>query len=140
MQEYLAFAARHPVLISIFIAILMLIIIGEFRRKAGSAKSLSSVALTQLINDDNCVVVDVRPSAEYKQGHIVGAKSLLFSEVQEKGDRLSKDKDVPLVVYCRNGTQSPTAANQLKALGYTQVHTLSGGLMTWEADNMPLEK
>lgn len=140
MQEYLEFASRHPILISIFVALLILIIVGEFRRKAGSAKPLTPVAATQLINGDNCLVIDVRPKNEYKEGHVIGAQQLNLSEIKDKGDRLSQDKNQAMIVYCRNGTQAPTAANQLKLLGYTQVYTLAGGLMSWQADSMPLEK
>lgn len=140
MQEYIDFVARHPVLFALFGAILALIIIGEIRRKAKGAKPLTPMLATQLINQENCTVVDVRPSAEYKQGHIIGAQNISMTEVAEKADRISKDNNAPLLVYCKNGTQAPTAANQLKQAGYTHVYVLAGGIMSWEAESMPLEK
>ena len=140
MQEYIDFVVRHPILFSLFGIILTLIIVGEMRRKASGAKPVTSVAATQLINGGKCIVVDVRPKADYSKGHIVDAQHMNFSDVKEQGGRLSEDKDTPILVYCRNGTQAPSAANLLKQAGFNHVYMLAGGLLAWEADSMPLEK
>lgn len=140
MQEYIDFAIKHPFLIGLFTFILVLIITGELRRKATGAKSLQPMQATQLINQENCSVVDVRPIAEFNQGHIIGATNLVLSEVLEKAERISKDKSAPVLVYCKNGTQAPSAAKQIQQAGFEHVYLLSGGLMSWQAESMPLEK
>lgn len=140
MQEYIDFVSKHPVLFGLFTFILVLLVVGELRRRATGAKSLQPMHATQLMNQDNCSVVDVRPTAEYKQGHIIGATNLVLSEVAEKAERISKDKSAPVLVYCKNGTQAPSAAKQLQQAGFEQVYLLAGGLMSWQAESMPLEK
>ena len=140
MQEYINFALGHPVLFGLFTVILVLLLVGELRRRSVGAKSLQPMQATQLMNRDNCSVVDVRPTADYKQGHIMGAKNLVLSEVAEKSGRISKDKAAPVLVYCKNGTQAPSAAKQLQQAGFEQVYLLAGGLMSWQAESMPLEK
>lgn len=140
MQEYIDFASNHLGLFGLFTFILVLIVVGELRRRATGAKSLQPMHATQLMNQGNCSVVDVRPTAEYKQGHIIGATNLVLSEVAEKAERISKDKAAPVLVYCKNGTQAPNAAKQLQQAGFEQVYLLSGGLMSWQAESMPLEK
>ncbi len=140
MQTYIDFIARQPLLFSLFGIILALIIAGELRRKARGAKSLTPLQATQLINQQACLIVDVRPAAEYRQGHIIDARNLAHTDIRDKGEQLSKDKNTPVLVYCKNGIQSVAAAGQLKQLGFTRVYNLSGGLANWQAESMPLEQ
>lgn len=42
-------------------------------------------------------------------------------------------KDAPIVLYCRSGSMSTTAAEVLADEGYTNVMELDGGFNAWEA-------
>ncbi len=48
-------------------------------------------------------------------------------------DQLPKDKNTPILVYCRTGRMSTSAVEQLKTLGYTNLYHLNGGMKAWDS-------
>lgn len=73
------------------------------------------------------VIVDVRTLDEYESGHLKGAVNVPVSEI--KNIDISKDKKI--VVYCRSGSRSNTAAKELIKLGYEKVYDM-GGINDWK--------
>ena len=59
----------------------------------------------------------------------------LFIPFNEIPDHLAElpDKDAPIVLYCRSGNMTTSAAEELVDLGYTNVYELDGGFRAWEA-------
>jgi rhodanese-related sulfurtransferase len=55
-----------------------------------------------------------------------------FDEIAEHTDELP-DKDAPIVLYCRSGSMSTTAAETLVSLGYANLKEVDGGMQAWEA-------
>jgi rhodanese-related sulfurtransferase len=49
----------------------------------------------------------------------------------------SLDRTREIVVHCRSGARSATAARQLRAAGFTRVANLAGGILRWSADVDP---
>ena len=93
---------------------------------------------SQLIEEPNVVVLDVRTADEYAEGHIVGAINI----DQGQDDFLSKAKaalpaSVTIAVYCRSGRRSANAAGKLAGAGYKCVN-LQGGIVAWQDANMPV--
>lgn len=140
MQEIIDFINRHPILIGLFVALLVAVVTYELRRAKGGAKKMSLMQATQLMNQDKTVVVDVRAKADFKQGHLLGAKNIPVADLKDNLQVISKDKSVPVLIYCQMGMTSHTAGKQLLDAGFTEVYSLAGGVNAWQAENMPLER
>ena len=80
------------------------------------------------------LILDVREADEYESGHIPGAVLFPVGSIdRESAEQLIPDKDTLLLVYCRSGNRSKTAALALAELGYTQVYEF-GGINDWPYD------
>jgi len=55
-----------------------------------------------------------------------------YDTISDSLDKLPQDKTAKIVVYCRGGGMSATAAKDLVRLGFTQVSDLMGGMNDWE--------
>ena len=111
-----------------------------FAGRSRGVVRINPMDVTRLINSSDAVVVDVRADAEYRKGHIINAINVPQSQLQAQLTSLDKYKSRPIITVCRNGQESARAGAVLKQQGFDQVHTLSGGLMTWETANLPLAK
>ena len=77
------------------------------------------------------VILDVRTSQEFHNGHIEGALSIdvnlpSFSEELEQLDR-----NATYLVYCRSGNRSRTALAIMEDLGFTSIYHLTNGITEW---------
>ena len=81
-------------------------------------------------NEKDIVILDVREPSEYRTGHIRNAKLLPLGSIPAMAAKELPDRNAKILVYCRSGGRSRVAAQQLIALGYTNVIDF-GGLMNW---------
>ena len=81
-------------------------------------------------------IIDVRYPADYQRGHIKGAVSLPFYDL----NKISSPKDQPIAVYCSGigCSLSHDAAVILQELGYTNVKVLTGGFAEWSMKGFPV--
>lgn len=77
------------------------------------------------------ILVDVRTPEEYIAGHIPTAIQIDYREIGQAPP--TADKDAFIVVYCRSGNRSNSAATTLTDLGYTRVLDW-GGIIDWPYD------
>mgnify|MGYP000107868409 CR=1 FL=1 len=73
-------------------------------------------------------LVDTRTAQEYASGHIPGAINIDYREIGISPP--TDDTDALVIVYCRSGNRSGTAARTLAGLGYTRVLDW-GGVIRW---------
>lgn len=76
------------------------------------------------------VIVDVRTQEEYEDGHIENAVLIPDYEIKEKAEKIIDDKNKKILVYCRSGRRSASAAKILLEMGYTDVLDF-GGIIEW---------
>lgn len=55
-----------------------------------------------------------------------------YDQVIASSDSLPKDKNAPIILYCKSGRMSGEAIETMKKLGYTNVRHLSGGMDAWQ--------
>ena len=73
------------------------------------------------------VILDVRSIEEFRSGHIKNAVNLPLPNINE----IEIPKDKKIIVYCRSGSRSLTAAGELQKLGYKYIYNM-GGILDWE--------
>ena len=105
-----------------------------------SGGGLTAEGAVQLINRQKAVVIDVCETEEFAAGHVGGAKNIPLNQLEEKLAATVKNKAVPLILVCQTGARSGRAVAIAKKLGYEQAQNLTGGLKTWRAANLPVEK
>lgn len=85
----------------------------------------------EMIDTLHPLILDVREEEEFLIEHIEDAELLTLAEISEEtAAEVIPSKDTLLLVYCRSGKRSRTAAHILAGLGYTRVHDM-GGLIDW---------
>ena len=55
-----------------------------------------------------------------------------FDEIEGHLAEFPQEKDAKIVLYCRSGSMSATAAREMVRLGYTNIYNLDGGFRAWE--------
>jgi rhodanese-related sulfurtransferase len=84
----------------------------------------------EIMDNEESIVLDVRTKSEYDQGHIEGSVLLPVDEISSKAEEVLKDKSAKILVYCRSGNRSATAAKTLIEMGYENVLDF-GGIIDW---------
>ena len=105
----------------------------------GGAK-LSTLQATQLINQKDAVIVDVRDQAEFARGHIANARNFPVRLLEERRAEIEKLGRVPLIVSCDTGQRAISAAAKLRGFGLAEVFVLQGGNNAWRDAGLPLSK
>lgn len=92
-------------------------------------------AAEMMAQETGYILLDVRTTGEYQQGHIPGAicipnESIGSEEIEELPDKAQK-----ILVYCRSGNRSKQASEKLAKLGYTNVYEF-GGILDWTGETV----
>lgn len=101
-------------------------------------KALSPEELEKRIENDDVLVLDVRPKEEYETGHIPGARSIPIDRLEEHLDEFPEEKEI--VAYCRGPycVYSDDAVRKLREAGH-DARRLTEGLPDWAVDGRPVE-
>ena len=136
------FITQNWYLFAALVAILAMLALDPIRRKGTGIKPLSAVELPQLMNHEGAIVLDVGEPTEFKKGHIPKAINVPINQLKNDLGRLEKyrNKSTPIVLSSRTNQQANRAAAILKKNSFSNLYTLSGGLGSWEKENLPLER
>jgi rhodanese-related sulfurtransferase len=113
-------------------------LLDDYRRKKGALKTITTDQLTQKMEQEDLLILDVRPEQEYRQAHIAGAISTPRHELIERLQHLSKSKEI--VAYCRGPLclLADEAIELLNSEGY-RASRLDIGFPDWQAKGLPVE-
>ena len=100
---------------------------------------LNSAQTAALRDAQPIVLVDVREQSEWDAGHIPGALFVSKSYIEQRIEAAVPDRSTKVVVYCAGGVRSLFGAQTMKAMGYTDVASMSGGFQAWKAAGLPWE-
>ncbi len=98
-----------------------------------------------LIDNEQCLFVDVREAVERANGRIVGSIHVPRGFLEFHADPTSPmfnealDNSLKLVLYCGSGGRSALSAKTLMDMGYTDVCHIAGGFAAWTEADGPVE-
>jgi rhodanese-related sulfurtransferase len=102
-------------------------------------EAISRDELLRRLAEGSADVLDVRPAAEYRQGHIAGARSIPLDELAARLDELDPAREV--VAYCRGPycVFADEAVALLHARSYRAVR-YDDGYPEWAAAGLPVDR
>ena len=113
----------------------------------GCIEEVSAEELQRMMAErEALMLVDVRESSEFEQGHIAGALLVPRGILEAAADpsypkhveALVNGRRRPLVVYCATAGRSAMAAAVLQMMGFEEVYSLAGGYTEWEQVGLPV--
>jgi rhodanese-related sulfurtransferase len=141
MAEFLhhlpEFLAHHTLLAMLFVVVLLVLAGHEAARLFRGYRELTPAALTLLINRESPLLADLSSVQDFDNGHITGARHVPMSQFDPENKELIKVKELPVALYCKNGSTSAQAAARLVKAGFTRVYWLGGGLTAWRSADLP---
>ena len=140
MDQLITFASHNTILVVAIILVSLMLIHSLVGEKLRGYSSISPAESTQMINRDDALILDVRESNEYSEGHIINSLHIPLSALKTRMSDLEKHKAKKVIIACRSGHRSSQACATLRKAGFEQVFNLSGGVMAWESASLPLIK
>tara|TARA_X000001036_G_scaffold433741_1_gene471892 strand:- start:730 stop:1125 length:396 start_codon:yes stop_codon:yes gene_type:complete len=99
--------------------------IDEFKKKIGT---------------ENYILVDVRTSEEYADGHLEGALNIDYFSTTFSDDISELGLETPILVYCRSGNRSGKSMKIMYDMGFKEVKNLICGYKGWVSENNSVKR
>lgn len=77
--------------------------------------------------NNNVVLLDVRSTQEYEEGHINGSVNIPVYDLEKTAPQ-KLNKESIIIVYCSAGVRSKRAIQTLKKQGYKNLYNIEGGI------------
>ena len=129
------FLGEQWILVAALATTLTMLLLHEMR-KAGPALSINEAV--RLVNGEGGVFLDIRDAADYARGHITDALHIPAAALANRAAELEKFREKPVVVVCKMGQSSGPATKTLRSQGFSRAQKLSGGMMEWDAQKLPV--
>ncbi len=133
------FIIQNWVLIAGIIFVIFMLVLEPLRMRMSGIKTATVFDAVSLSNHDNAIFIDVREKKEMAGGVINGAYRVPLSSFDTGASQLEKYRDKPVIVYCRTGNRSMSAAAKLRKKGFDKVYNMAGGILAWQKEKLPLE-
>lgn len=138
MEHFPEFVANHLFLFSLLVAILALLLWNLFGNSVSGIIDVAPMEATRMMNHDKAIVLDLRAENEFADGHIINAINTPAEKLPEQTEDLEKYRKRPLILTCKQGSDSVRAARILKQKQFEKIYCLKGGLQAWRSANLPL--
>jgi sulfur-carrier protein adenylyltransferase/sulfurtransferase len=100
-------------------------------------KAIDMDEARRMLEKPGTVLVDVRESDEWRQGHIPQAVAIPRGFLELRVEEKIPDHKAPVILQCASGTRSLLAARSLSEMGYENVYNLTGGFNAWKDRGLP---
>ena len=135
------FIGNHAALAALFAILLVALIVVHVSLLFGKTRELTPAGLTQLINRDNPLLIDLSAIVDYEKMHVPGARHVLMSQFDPENKDLAKARELPVVVMDKDGRgNAAKAAQRLVKAGFQKVYFLGGGVLAWQQAQLPVAK
>ncbi len=102
-----------------------------------SIKQIDIDEARRMLEKPGTVLIDVRESDEWRQGHIPQAVGIPRGFLELRVEEKVADHKTPVILQCASGTRSLLAARSLRELGYENVYNMTGGFNAWKDRGLP---
>ncbi len=113
-------------------------VVKEFRQSKFKLESLTIDELLKKLESEKITILDVRPEAEFKKGHIENAISIPIDELKSRLKELPRKNQI--IAYCRGPfcVYADEAVTLLNKAGYKATR-LEEGFPDWSLMGLPVE-
>ncbi len=133
-----ALAAEHPPA-AVHLPVVETAVNQYLASMPGDFHAISTVsALKQRIASTHPLLIDVRTSKEYAQGHLPGAIHLPLQDIGLQSDVIPAGQEV--VLYCSTGYRSAMGVMALRLKGFDHVWGFPPSFSGWEAAGEPIAR
>lgn len=138
MDKIIVFLSQHWALVLAFCLAFFWVLSLEMGGKVRGVAKLRPQEVVGLLNQQQGLILDLRPLDQFKKGHITGSKREELAQFDALAQKYSTYKIKPVIVVCGNGQQSLTFALKLRKAGFERADVLTGGLRAWTDAGLPL--
>ncbi len=104
----------------------------------GDVPTIKTQEVSKALDEgEELILLDAREKEEYTISHIKDARYVGY-DFFNKSKIKDIDKDKKIVVYCSVGYRSCKIGEKLKAMGYSNVYNMYGGIFDWVNQGYPV--
>ncbi|MDQ2935379.1 MAG: molybdopterin-synthase adenylyltransferase MoeB [Chloroflexota bacterium] len=101
-------------------------------------QELSPAEAASEIDAGGVALVDTREPHEYEESHIEGGRLVPPGLLRDEIASVVPDRSQRVLLYCRSGSRSAKAAQEMSELGYENVANVDGGILAWQEQGLPV--
>ena len=137
MDTFFLFVTENFVAFSLLLLCIFILIIYEGRK---GGRRIDTNEVTRLINKEEAIVIDIRSSNEFSSGHITNAINIQPNKIDQQIDAIKAPKESPIILVCKTGNNSRVVGSKLQKNGFQNVNIISGGMLSWLNQGLPVSK
>ena len=133
---WIDFVAEQWILVSLLLVLIVGFVTVEGKK---GGKTVSYHQVSRLLNSEEAILLDVRDTADFKNGHIIDAINIPHGSLATRISELEKYKAKQVIVADKMGQHSGNAGKVLREAGFEAVR-MQGGMAEWVAQKLPVIK